>query len=251
GQLSKFQLKKLATEFLPHADAFILPRLVPIFQGAYSVDIGKALASTLTRSPSLDGFSEESLKKLFEKYPPELKPSIDLLMAKLSEVRAGRLKRIQNFESQISKGVLERGRTLFFGKAVCSSCHTVGLQGGNFGPDLTSIQRIRSAHDLLEAIVYPNSSFVREFETYRVKTKSAEHTGIIRERSPDAIILATSQQTSVRIPRQEVVSIEILDLSLMPQGLDKLLTNQEMADLMAFLLGQDHDPKTDQKILRH
>ncbi len=154
GQLTEGQLKKLATEFLPQADAFILPRLVPAFEGAHSIDIGKVLASTLTSSPSLDGFTEESLKKLFENYPAEVKPSIDQLMAKLSEVRAGRLKRIQDFESQISKGVLERGRTLFFGKAVCFSCHTLGTQGGNFGPDLTSIQRIRSAHDLLEAIVY-------------------------------------------------------------------------------------------------
>jgi len=37
----------------------------------------------------------------------------------------------------------------------------------------------------------------------------------------------------------------------MPQGLDKLLTKKEMADLMAFLLGQDQDPETDQRILRH
>ena len=40
------------------------------------------------------------------------------------------------------------------------------------------------------------------------------------------------------------------DGSMMPQGLDKLLTKQEMADLMVFLLGQDQDPETDEHILR-
>jgi hypothetical protein len=37
---------------------------------------------------------------------------------------------------------------------------------------------------------------------------------------------------------------------MMPQGLDQLLTSQEMADLMAFILGQDQDPETDASILR-
>jgi hypothetical protein len=39
-------------------------------------------------------------------------------------------------------------------------------------------------------------------------------------------------------------------VSMMPQGLDQLMTKQEMADLLAFLLGQDQDPETDQAILR-
>jgi putative heme-binding domain-containing protein len=139
---------------------------------------------------------------------------------------------------------------LFFGKATCATCHTIGAGGGHFGPDLTSIQRDRSAHDLLEAIVYPSASFVREFESYRIKTKDGEHTGIIRERTPDAIVLAASAQTAVRIARADILSTEILDMSLMPQGFDQLLNNQEMADLMAFILGQDQDPKTDQQLLR-
>ena len=250
GKLSEEQLDRLAFEILPKADPFIVPKLVPLFEGVHSGKIGKTLASMLLNSSGLDGFTEENLQKVFAKYPAEVKPSVDQLMKKLKEARAGRLQRLQVFESQINKGTLDRGRVLFFGKAVCSTCHTIGQQGGKLGPDLTSIQRDRSAHDLLEAIVYPNASFVREFETYQVKTKSAAHTGIMTERTPDAIILATSPQSSVRIPRDEILATEMLDVSMMPQGLDKLLTEQEMADLMTFLLGQDQDPETDQRILR-
>src|SRR5690606_25383569 len=119
------------------------------------------------------------------------------------------------------------GRALFFGKATCSTCHTIGTEGGHFGPDLTSIQLDRSAHDLLEAIVYPSASFVREFESYRIKTKDGAYTGIIKEKTPDAVILATSAQTAVRIARADILSTEILDMSLMPQGFDQLLNSQE------------------------
>jgi putative heme-binding domain-containing protein len=171
-------------------------------------------------------------------------------MTKLKAVYAERLERIQILENKIDDGILENGRTLFFGKAVCSTCHTIGSEGGTLGPDLTSIQKDRSAHDLLEAIVYPGLSFVREYETYRVKTKLGEYDGIIQEQTPSGILLGTAPQTSIHIARHEIESTEILDVSLMPQGLDKLLTEQEMADLMAFIIGQDQDPETDENILR-
>ncbi len=250
GKLSDEQLLRLATGFLPEADAFILPRLVPVFRGEHSKSVGEALISALSNSPSLNGFTPEYLRDIFAQYPPGIKPAVDQLMNNLNKVRSTRLERIQALEKNIASGSLDRGRVLFFGKATCATCHTVGAEGGNFGPDLTSIQLDRSPHDLLEAIVYPGASFVREFETYRIKTKTGEHTGIISERAPDAIILSTSPQIFVRIPRQDIVSTELQDISLMPQGFDQLLNDQEMADLLAFIVGQDQDPKTDQKILR-
>ncbi len=253
ANLTEEQLRKIAIEYLPKADAFILPRLTPLFKGNHSAEIGKAVAVTLIKSPVLDGFSEEYLRKIFENYPAGVKPFVDTLMTRLTDVRAGRLNRLQEFENHIDNGVMERGRVLFFGKATCSTCHAIGSQGGKMAPDLTSIQRDRSVHDLLEAIVYPSASFVRGFETYKVKAKSGEYTGIIKVRTPDAIIIETSPQTSVRIPRNEMISSEVDEVSMMPQGLDKLLTKVEMADLMVFLLGQDQDPDhdIDRKILRH
>lgn len=251
GQLTEQQLLRISTEYLPKADAFILPRLVPAFQGASDSEIGKALAGTLINSPSLDSFSEENLKAIFSSYPAEVKPAVKELLNKLHRVKARRLERLRAMESQIPNGELENGRRLFFGKAACIACHTLGPdQGGDLGPDLTSIQRDRSAHDLLEAIVYPSSTFVREYETFLVKTKSKEYTGTIQEQTPEGIVLHISPQTSVRISRNEILSLEPLDVSMMPQGLDQLLTGQEMADLMAFLLAQDQDPEKDQAILR-
>ncbi|HMG94102.1 MAG TPA: PVC-type heme-binding CxxCH protein [Chryseolinea sp.] len=250
AKLSNEQLLKLAKEFLGKADAFILPRLMPVFQGATDIEIGKALASALENSPSLDNLTEEHLSETFSKYPAELNTTTEKLMTKLKEVRAERLARIHTIESGITKGDIERGRILFFGKAICYTCHAIGNEGGNFGPDLTSIQRDRSAHDLVEAIVYPGVSFVREFETYQIKTKNNTHTGIIQEQTGDMIRLGISPQESVQIQRKDIISTEIQDVSMMPLGLDKLLTEVEIADLMAFLIGQDQDPETDSELLR-
>ncbi|WP_028666326.1 PVC-type heme-binding CxxCH protein [Runella zeae] len=250
SRLSESQLLRLAQEYLPKADAFSLPRIVPVFKGSRSAPIGHALVTSLTNSPGLDGFSEETLKALFADYPADVKPAIERLISKLSGLQAGRLQRLKNMEKLIADGDMERGRTLFYGKAICSTCHQVRTEGGKLGPDLTSIQKDRSAHDLLEAILYPSVSFVREYETYRIKTKSGEQIGIIQEQTPTAIVLGTSQTSSVRIARTDIVSMELQNISMMPQGLNQLMTEQEMADLMAFLLGQDQNPETDQAILR-
>jgi putative heme-binding domain-containing protein len=250
GKLSKEQRLKLASDFLPNADAFILPRLMPVFRGSNEFEIGNALIATLTNLPSLDNFNEQYLREMFSGYPPELNTSIEQLITKLKEVRAERIDRIHSIENKITDGDIERGRILFFGKAICYTCHSIGRDGGTFGPDLTSIQRDRSSHDLVESIVYPGVSFVREFETYRIATKDKTFTGIIQEQTDDVIVLGLSANESIRIKKNEILSLEIQEDSMMPQGLDKILSEQEMADLMAFLMGQDQDPETDSELLR-
>ena len=250
AKLSNEQLLRLARDFLGKADAFILPRLMPVFQGAKDVEIGKSLAAALENSPSLDNITEEHLREMFAHYPAELAATTEKLMTKSKEVRAERLARIHTVESSITNGDIERGRILFFGKAICYTCHTIGNEGSNFGPDLTSIQRDRSAHDLVEAIVYPGVSFVREYETYQIKTKDNTFTGIIQEQTGEMVRLGISPQESVQIQLKDIISTEIQDVSMMPLGLDKLLTEKELADLMAFLIGQDQDPETDSELLR-
>jgi putative heme-binding domain-containing protein len=250
SKLSDDHLKLLARDFVPNADPLILPRILPVFKHGHDLQVGTALTATLLKTPTLDNFTEEYLRDIFKGYPAELNTSVEKLIAKLNEVRAERLNRIHEIEKNITNGDIERGRLVFFGKAICSTCHTIGMEGENFGPDLTSIQRDRSSHDLVEAIVYPSVSFVREYETYKISTAKNNYTGIIEEQNSEFIVLKISPQESVRIPSNDITSIQVHDQSMMPQGLDKMLTDQELADLMAFLVGQDQDPETDSQLLR-
>ncbi len=250
ARLSNEQLLTLANDFLGKADAFILPRIMPVFKGATDIEIGKSLAGALENSPSLDNISEANLQELFAGYPSDLDAAKAELLEKLTQARSERLARIHTVESNIKNGDIERGRKLFFGKAICNTCHAIGSEGSNFGPDLTSIQRDRSVHDLVEAIIYPGVTFVREYETYQIKTKDKTFTGIIQEQTGETIRMGLSPMESVQIQLKDIISTEIRDVSMMPQGLDKLLTEQELADLMAFLIGQDQDPETDSELLR-
>ncbi len=240
SQLDDEQLLILANDYLERMEPFLLRRLLDAYgQPNQNSEVGKALIASLEESPEkLDNLSEDELKNLFSVYEDtEIQESADILIDRLRERHESRLQRLEEMESNLSGGDVGRGREIFFGnKAICSACHAVGEEGGTFGPDLTNIGEIRSRHDILEAIVYSNASFAREYETYRIVTDSGTtHTGIISEETPTVITVDIGPESSVRISRDEIVSMEQISSSMMPSGLENSLTTEELADLMAFL----------------
>jgi putative heme-binding domain-containing protein len=90
--------------------------------------------------------------------------------------------------------------------------------------------------DLLEAIVFPSASFVRSFETMQVNTDDGGvFAGIIRDQDAGQITLALSPEKSMRVPRGNIRHMEPMPVSLMPPGMDQVLTRKELADLIAYL----------------
>jgi len=138
--------------------------------------------------------------------------------------------------AHLSGGNVQRGQAIFNSpRTACITCHAMGYLGGTLGPDLTRIGQIRTERDLLEAIVYPSSTFVRSYEPMRVKTAATEMLGIIRGENADEITLAVGPGAEMRVPRAEVAAIEPATMSLMPQGFDGILSPDELADLVTFL----------------
>jgi putative heme-binding domain-containing protein len=236
SELTSDQLKTVAKE-IPAMDTYILPLVVQSFEGNMNRGTGEAFVSALSSvTDKLDNISEEELKNVLKDYPVSVKKSAEPLMIKIKQKDAQRLEQLRAVEVSLKKGDIGNGRTLFYGKATCSSCHAINNEGSTFAPDLTNIGEIRSRHDILEAIVFPGASFAREYETSKITTSTNTHTGVIREQFPDAIVLATGPGPEIRIPRAEITAIENVDVSLMPPGLDKQLTNQELSDLIAYLV---------------
>lgn len=234
--LSDTQLVALARDHVSAADAFLLPRLVEAFAGNTSVPVGRALVAALQTSPDrLDSLSEQDLTALLAGFPAEVQPAAAGLLQTLRGRQAERLARLRAVEATLGRGDIDTGRRLFFGKSLCSTCHAVGSNGSRFGPDLTSIGDIRSRHDIVEAILFPSASFAREYDTYRVRTSGAVHTGVVKDQLADAVVVEVGPESAIRVPRSEVVAIEPLTISMMPPGLEQILSPAELADLVAFL----------------
>lgn len=139
----------------------------------------------------------------------------------------------------LTGGDVGRGRAIFFGqKAVCGTCHAIGDQGGDFGPDLTSIGAIRSGRDILEAIVFPNATQVPGHEAFQVKA-GAVHIGIVVNETATTLSLRSAPGVTLSLERDQITDITPAPVSLMPAGLDRNLTSAEFRDLLAFLQSQN------------
>ena len=69
-----------------------------------------------------------------------------------------------------------------------------------------------------------------------VTTKGGEAlSGIVRQETAQEVVLATGPQTEQRVARADIADLRPGAVSLMPPGLEAVLTKQELADLLAFL----------------
>jgi putative membrane-bound dehydrogenase-like protein len=159
------------------------------------------------------------------------------LLAKTEALVASEREAFEKLLASLPEGDPVRGHAVFAGKAgSCTSCHAMAYVGGRIGPDLSHIGAIRTPRDLLEAIVRPSASFVRSYEPSIVVTDDGRSfQGVVREEAGGALAVQTSATIVERVPREEVESIEPGRVSIMPQGYEKLLSTQDLADLVAFL----------------
>jgi putative membrane-bound dehydrogenase-like protein len=130
-------------------------------------------------------------------------------------------------------GDATRGQQVF--TKVCAACHHLG--GGtaaDVGPDLATV-RHRQSLSLLVDVLSPSQSIAQGYETYVVKRTSGQNeAGTLAAQSAGSITLRQAGRTIV-IPRREIKQLTVLGQSTMPADLDKVISPEEMADLLAYL----------------
>jgi putative heme-binding domain-containing protein len=171
------------------------------------------------------------------KYPPAVRRRANKLYTLIEAETAEQRGRLEDALSSLPEGNVRRGQEVYHSaKAACSSCHALGYLGGRVGPDLTRIARIRNQRDLLEAIVFPSASLVQNYEPVAIVMDDGRvFNGLVQRETEDELTLATGPDKEVRITRSEIEEIKRSKTSVMPAGLDKQLTPQQLADLVEFL----------------
>jgi len=125
------------------------------------------------------------------------------------------------------------GRALF--KQLCANCHTLHGQGGQVGPDLTGYRRDDLAAMLL-AVVNPSAEIREGYENYTVQTEGGRTvTGLLVEKDAARVVLRTAEGEKVTVPKGDVAEMSATGISLMPEGLLKPLSDQQVRDLFAYL----------------
>ena len=131
----------------------------------------------------------------------------------------------------------ERGKKLFWAKSSnCATCHKVGNEGVNLGPELTRIGQKRTRDELLDSLLNSSRTVDPAFAAYLLVTKDGlSISGLLVRRTPTEIVLRDAKNREIVIPSDELERLTVSRVSLMPDGLLASFTAQQAADLVAYL----------------
>ena len=133
----------------------------------------------------------------------------------------------------------EQGKAMF-AATLCSQCHTMQGEGGNVGPDLTQLGNRFSTKDMLEAILDPNKVVSDQYAaTVFVLKDGSSVVGRLTNENDNTYFVSQNPfapQTVREIPKSDVTSTRLSRVSLMMPGLINSLNNEELKDLLAYLM---------------
>jgi putative membrane-bound dehydrogenase-like protein len=134
---------------------------------------------------------------------------------------------------------LSEGRALF--NKSCANCHVLFGSGKSAGPDLTGGNR-RNLDYLLENILDPSATVAADFRMTVFEMKDGRViNGVVVEKSEKTLTVQT-QTDRVTIQRADIEEQKTSTLSLMPDGLFQNLTEEQVRDLIGYLMSPDQVP---------
>ncbi|MCA9198566.1 MAG: HEAT repeat domain-containing protein [Planctomycetales bacterium] len=233
--LTEVQRLQLATA-MRKVGPLQLNRVTALFAKQADLQLGETLLKSLQQNSAVGVLQQGVMTEAFGGFGDSVRRQANLLVPEWNlETQQQKLSELL---ATLPEGDVRNGLKVFRSqKALCSECHSLGYLGGDIGPDLSHIGKIRSKTDLLESIAFPSASFVRSYEPVNVITVDGKAlTGVMKDSDDARVRLVTSDRKEIQIERQQIESIEPSHVSVMPSGLASNLSPQELADLVAFLL---------------
>ena len=130
-------------------------------------------------------------------------------------------------------GVAARGAKVFAQN--CATCHHLGDVGNEIGPDLRSVSGWEG-DALLVAILDPSRQVEPRYLSYTITLAGGEVAfGIITAETAESVTLKGLDAKETVLPRSGIKSMEGGDRSLMPDGLEAALSDQDLADVIRFV----------------
>jgi putative heme-binding domain-containing protein len=136
-----------------------------------------------------------------------------------------------------ARGNAVRGRDVFASKlANCTACHRIAGQGGDVGPDLSSLGAGLNPELIVESVLWPNRQVKEGYMATRVITTDGRLvTGYkVKETAEEVHLRDPSTRKVLRIARKNIDEMGDIG-SLMPEGLTVAMTREELRDLIRYL----------------
>lgn len=135
------------------------------------------------------------------------------------------------------KGNVEQGRIAFRqSRNTCVSCHRAEGWGKDVGPDLSEIGKKLGKDALYEAILDPSAGISVGYEGWEITLESGEEfSGILLSEQDGQITMRSLLGESVVIPQEDVFEKRRMSVSIMPSGLDQVISQTDLVNLVEYL----------------
>ncbi len=135
-----------------------------------------------------------------------------------------------------STGDATRGMKAFATVGQCSKCHVVNKEGKEVGPNLSEIGGKLSKQALFESILYPSAGVAHNYETYSlVLNNGLIVKGVLVSKTADKIRVKTEDAIIREYELSDVDEVIKSRQSIMPADLQKILSTQELIDVVSYL----------------
>ncbi len=154
----------------------------------------------------------------------------------LADVKLGRRQDVvEAYRPVLSmSGDASRGKVVF--QKICAACHRADNVGHEIGPNLASIKN-RGVETILLNVLDPSREVNPQYVSYLLVTDDGRTiSGMIAAETATSVTLKRAEGASDTVLRLNIEELRSTGLSLMPEGMEKQLDHQSLADVIAYLM---------------
>ena len=139
----------------------------------------------------------------------------------------------------LSHGEARAGRLVF--QKTCVQCHRLFGEGGTIAPDLTGSGR-KKADYVLSNLIDPSAQVDPAYRLTTLITEDGRLLSGFVVRQTDSDVVFRTKDARIRLPMKEVETIRTSNLSMMPEGMLRTFTDEQLRDLLVYLAGSNQVP---------
>jgi len=220
---------KAVVDFLPKSDSKIRAELVHLMtrRPAWATLLLNAVEAKQVQSIEISPADAVALRKHSDE-------AVSKKAAELLPEPPDRQEVVKRFQRALAlEGDGTRGEVIF--RERCMVCHRIGEEGGQVGPVMGEFQKHGKGQILLN-FLDPNKTVQPDYLGYLVKLKNGEIAmGRILEDTTAGLSVRDVAGNDREISREEIESVTSTGRSLMPEGIEAGLVEQDVADLLHFI----------------
>src|SRR5690554_5605154 len=133
----------------------------------------------------------------------------------------------------------KQGMTLF-ASVQCGTCHSIQGEGGSIGPDLTQLGTRFSKRDMLEALIKPSEVISDQYisKIYSLNDGTSVLGRLANEDEKSYFVIQNPYAPKMlkEVSKKDVREIKPAKVSIMPPGTINSLNEEELRDLIAYLM---------------